>query len=509
MTSEFLIGAWTYRSFLNIPDPVDDFNKLRFGQGEMVFEAASELGTIRGQLAFRSTPKPKKEDPRLLLQGSVQTGNPFSLRFQGTGVSGTSAEGWVYDYIGYFVPKWPDGKGQQPALVGTVIRTVPHDGRPSGVVGSFIAVQRDFPEPQTVIPLPDIVRDMLASKHHRLHHTVWHGTRGRWSSLSDEQKKQIRDLGWQPGGKEERPAVLAGAPLIRNGSGEDFLFMHRGMIQEVNAKMQESGQQPISGWVTIPAPGSVVVEPDYQDTSPVLPIPGNPDGFAIPPAWFDPTDETTNRRIALLKTDGHYWSRMRWWDREFKNEQYLSTLTLGELGALIEFSVHNDMHMRWASVPRHPKTGEPLPSGRADGDIRDFWDDPKYDFLGEFYSSHVNPVFWRLHGWVDDRINDWFRAHEAAHPGEVVKATIQGVDWFKKGKWVHTDSPWAGPEHDHEHSGHSEHDGGHRYDVEKMKKVMEILFGPSPDDTSENAFTLETLREISVGQPRATRFTWF
>ena len=277
------------------------------------------------------------------------------------------------------------------------------------------------------------------------------------------------------------------------------------MIQEVTAKLKEAGKPPITGWVTIPAPGPVVAEPDYKVKPPTLPPPGNPNGFSIPPAWLDPADETTNRRIALLKTDGHYWSRMRWWDREFKNAQHLSTLTLGELGQLIEFSVHNDMHMRWASVPRHPKTGEPLPSGRADGDIRDFWDDPKYDFLGEFYSSHVNPVFWRLHGWVDDRINDWYRAHEAAHPGEVVKATIQNIAWFKKGKWVHTETPWAGPEHDHGHGGH----GGHQYDVEKMKKVVEIMFGPTPADKTEKGFTLESLRELSAGQPHLTRFTRF
>ena len=212
MPNEFLVGAWTYRSFLNLPDPVDDFNKLRFGQGELTFEAASEPGALRGQLAFRSDP-PEQADARLLLQGSIQTGNPFLVRFQGTGIPGTSAAGWVYDYVGYFVPDWPNGKSQQAALVGTVIRTVPHGDRPAGVVGSFIAVQRDMPEPRIVIPLPDTVRDMLASKHHRLHHTVWHGTRGMWSNdLSDEQKKQIRDLGWQPGGKEERPATLNETP---------------------------------------------------------------------------------------------------------------------------------------------------------------------------------------------------------------------------------------------------------------------------------------------------------
>jgi len=500
--NEYLTGVWTYRSFLNIPEPVDDLNKLLFGQGEMVFESAAEPGTVRGQLAFRSSP-PRQDDPRLTLVGSAQTGTPFSVRFQGTGVEGTSAAGWVHDYVGYFVPKWPDGKGQRPALVGSVIRTVLHDGTPAGVVGSFIAVQRDFLEPRMVIPLPDNVRDMLASRHHRLHHTVWHSTRNMWLLIAEDQKKQIRDLGWQPGGKEERPAIRAGAPIVRNGSGEDFLFMHRKMMQEVNTTMKEAGQGPIRAWNTIPAPGPVVVEPDFSLPGPKLPPPGNPDGFTVPPAWFDPVDEVTNRRIRLLKTDGHYWSRMRWWDREFKNPQYLSTLTLGELGALIEWSVHNDMHMRWASVPRDPQSGTPIPAGRADNDIREVWDDPNYDFLGEFYSSHVNPVFWRLHGWVDDRINDWFQAHEAVHTGEVVPQDVHGIPWFEKGKWVHTESPWAGPDESHGHGGHG---AGTHYDVGKMEKVVAILFGPPPADTA--ALTVEATRIEPLPQ-RATRFTWF
>jgi hypothetical protein len=198
----------------------------------------------------------------------------------------------------------------------------------------------------------------------------------------------------------------------------------------------------------------------------------------VPPAWFDPVDEGTNRRILSLKTDGYYWSRMRWWDREFKNPQYLSALSLGELGALLEWSVHNDMHMRWASVPRDPKSGEPTPAGRADNDIREVWDNPNYDFLGEFYSSHVNPVFWRLHGWIDDRISDWFQAHKAAHPGEVQQNDVQGVPWFKQGKWVHTNDPWEGPdESDHGRAGHAH---GPHHDVAKMEKVVGILFGPPP-----------------------------
>jgi hypothetical protein len=52
------------------------------------------------------------------------------------------------------------------------------------------------------------------------------------------------------------------------------------------------------------------------------------------------------------------------------------------------------------------------------------WDDPRYDWLGDTYSSHVNSTFWRLHGWVDDRIEDWKKANQVT--GE--------IQW--KGTWV-------------------------------------------------------------------------
>jgi hypothetical protein len=195
---------------------------------------------------------------------------------------------------------------------------VAHEGRPAGLVASFVAVRRDFLEAREVIPLPAPVVEMLASRHHRLHHMVWHSTRTMWSLISSEKRDQITQLGWRPGGRELRPALRGGTPLVTNGSGEDFLFMHRQMIQEVNAKMVEIGEKPIKGWPVVPPPGPLIVEPDFSAPNPVLLLPGNPDGFTVPPMWFS-ANEATNRRIAHLKTDDHYWSRMRWWDREFKN----------------------------------------------------------------------------------------------------------------------------------------------------------------------------------------------
>ena len=79
----------------------------------------------------------------LALKGARAYGNPMYVRFQGVGI--VSGEKWIYDYEGYLVPDWPNGVDQVPAIVGSVIRTIPHSGsqpntvHPAGVVGSFYA----------------------------------------------------------------------------------------------------------------------------------------------------------------------------------------------------------------------------------------------------------------------------------------------------------------------------------------------------------------------------------
>ncbi|HEX8532903.1 MAG TPA: hypothetical protein VF662_01935 [Allosphingosinicella sp.] len=344
----------------------------------------------------------------------------------------------------------------------------------------------DFKEPRELIPLLPAARDMLASEAHRLHHAAWHDVRGQWQDLSDGKRNAIRHLGWQPGHGIERPALSRGSPIVDNGSGEDFLFMHRQMIGAVRALYDQAGETPIASWRAIPAPGGP------QD-----------DGFEIPPNWSQP-DEPTRRRLEALKSDTFFWTAMRGWDRQFKNAAYLSGLSLGALGSILEFTVHNDMHMRWSSAPRDPASGDVVPDGRSATDFDPRWSHPGYDFLGEFYSSHVNPVFWRLHGWVDDRIDDWFAAHEAAHPVDVERTTIDGIDWFKPGRWVSSQEPWASPKApaDSTHHGHHGHSpsGPHAHlDPEEMKKVISILY-------ADEGPKLLALNRSLRAPPRAT---WF
>jgi hypothetical protein len=129
-----LAGTWTYRSFLSDPNLATAFNDLEFGRGNITIEEAP-MGVLKGRIFG--------DGWGLDLNGSIGYGTPWSVRFQGAGVVGGSQ--WVYDYIGWVVPAWPNGIDQRPAIVGSIVRTIPHPGgnggvNPAGVVCSWIAV---------------------------------------------------------------------------------------------------------------------------------------------------------------------------------------------------------------------------------------------------------------------------------------------------------------------------------------------------------------------------------
>lgn len=132
------VGTWTYRSLLNNPDIKEDFNDLEFGRGTIVIEENRPevlTGTIGGT------------GWSLDLHGSRAYGSPMKVRFQGKGL--VSGSEWIYDYVGWLVPVWPnsDDTLQRAAFVGSIVRTIPHPSNggvaPAGVVASFYAVRTD------------------------------------------------------------------------------------------------------------------------------------------------------------------------------------------------------------------------------------------------------------------------------------------------------------------------------------------------------------------------------
>lgn len=135
-----LVGKWTYRSFLNDPNLGTAFNDLQFGLGNIQIDEAP-AGVLVGRIYDTGW--------ALTLNGSINGGYPSVVRFQGKGVVG--GEEWIYDYLGFVVPPWPNGVDQRPAMVGSIVRTIPHSGgapktvAPAGVVCSWIAVRQDDP----------------------------------------------------------------------------------------------------------------------------------------------------------------------------------------------------------------------------------------------------------------------------------------------------------------------------------------------------------------------------
>jgi hypothetical protein len=141
MTASMLNGKWTYRSFLNKPDMVgNDPNKalaLIFGEGILSINVTDEA-TLRAVLDFGGA-------SAMDLVGTIFGGSaitPEVLIITGTGREGTNTAKWVYQYQGYVVPSWPQGVNQVPAIVGTVVRTIPHGSGPAGVVASFVIVKQ-------------------------------------------------------------------------------------------------------------------------------------------------------------------------------------------------------------------------------------------------------------------------------------------------------------------------------------------------------------------------------
>jgi hypothetical protein len=137
--SNILLGIWTYRSFLNDPDLSTKFNDLEFGRGNISVDEAP-MNEFKGRIYDVGW--------QLDLKGSITYGNPFTVRFQGKGVVG--GEEWIYDYVGYVIRPWPNGVEQRMAMVGSIVRTIPHSSgnggiSPAGVVCSWIAVKQDDP----------------------------------------------------------------------------------------------------------------------------------------------------------------------------------------------------------------------------------------------------------------------------------------------------------------------------------------------------------------------------
>jgi len=276
-------------------------------------------------------------------------------------------------------------------------------------LGVFInSALTDNPQqiPTNEIPPPAVIAH-TAARQQRLHHNLFHNIRMNWALLDALEQKQIADLGWKPvyisfayiNNDINNPVTLYGP------TGEDFLWMHRKMIEDVNELATGTGWE-VRGWTVCPEPDDAL-----------WPLPGVPDNL-------DPVaDEWYIGYLGSYKS-AEKLAEIR--DRESKlTPTALAGMTLGEFGTLLEYELHTDFHVRFAAWnPIGYRQQSLHPTER----IEEKWDDVTYDYLADFYSAHVNPTFWKIHGWIELKIIDWCNANGNTNCAAPLQWTSQWVN---------------------------------------------------------------------------------
>jgi hypothetical protein len=142
--AENLTGTYTYRSFLDRAEPVDDFNRLRFAQLELHL-SVDPGGIISGALLF---PTPPGSDPQGMdLDGQLSESTLKHFSFSGRGRPNSQIADFHYEYDGIVLHHWENGIDQRLTLAGTVVRAADHGSGATlaraGQTASFLAVQRE------------------------------------------------------------------------------------------------------------------------------------------------------------------------------------------------------------------------------------------------------------------------------------------------------------------------------------------------------------------------------
>ena len=74
-----LTGTYTYRSFINREEIVDDFNKIQFAEAELTLFAASD-GAVTGLLSW-PTNDVDSERAYMDISGRIVTAEPLLVQF--------------------------------------------------------------------------------------------------------------------------------------------------------------------------------------------------------------------------------------------------------------------------------------------------------------------------------------------------------------------------------------------------------------------------------------------
>ena len=185
---------------------------------------------------------------------------------------------------------------------------------------------------------------------------------------TNEQSLVVRSLGerWQRTARNE-------------DIGEEFLHMHHVMTQMVKDELRRHGCD-------------------------------------MYPAWVQPPEDNDGQQVVTYDTNSPQTGgldQMRRWHETSMNINLIKTrqISLGAFGTWLEDNLHNNLHSRHAdpnggirfdfsqiSLSNLPRLSDPI-------------NGPSNNWLAHPYSAHVNPYFWSLHGYVDEKIYNWLEAN--------------------------------------------------------------------------------------------------
>lgn len=237
---------------------------------------------------------------------------------------------------------------------------------------------------------------LLATPEHRDWHYTWHNIRleinadGMYQQPpSDKQIREWKKTSWLPEDSNTFPSEHG---LGTKLSGEDFFFMHRQMIKMVQVEMAAQGGACIAPWKSLPK--------SAKDKKWPLP---REDQAAL---------DDLNKILDKLTTT-----------------ENLKSSTLSQFGNKVEAEVHRKLHEIYAATKSR--------CNDANTDNSVTCDDLSHD-----RSAHMNPMFWKIHGLMDEMIGKWLKANNYTSIKVDCAGTERCYQW--KGTWLGNYSAMSG-----------------------------------------------------------------
>jgi hypothetical protein len=255
---------------------------------------------------------------------------------------------------------------------------------------------------------------LTARSDYRFWYYLYHGVRNTSPSLPEDEHAQIETL--VPAWKLPSTSIK-GKGLNPVYAGEDYLYTHHLMIDEIRDILTEAGQPCIIGWESIPDSRSVA-KPKDKALSEAYPVPAS-----------GTTPPKSDSGMSIMKS----------WEMKLQSPEFLKSITLGDLGYVLQHSIGNNANLRFSEL--NNKVGiRPRIAMRDDTSDESWaWNKVEYDLLSDTYSAPSNPIFWKLQGYIDSYIYRWLDANGYQEIALECRSRPGCYQW--KGTWTGAKPP--------------------------------------------------------------------